>query len=172
MKGCEGGDFSVRKVPSLALPPRKDVGWGDVLGEEAASLREAPLSPDPSLPKSGWRLACAFLHGVVPPVRWARSPIKLGCGHGGSVSRRDHNQLTGNRAQLTAAYCMEEKPPQTAATLRERGAGGEALLLEKRPLPQFRPAPSLREGARGRVLLYREAASLAYPFLISLYIFR
>ncbi len=38
--------------------------------------------------------------------------------------------------QLAAAYCMEEKTTRTAATLRERGSGGEALLLEKRPLPQ------------------------------------
>ena len=28
----------------------------EILGGEAASLREAPLPPDPSLPKSGWRL--------------------------------------------------------------------------------------------------------------------
>ena len=73
-------------------------------------------------------------------------------GRGGSVSRRAHNQLAGNRAQLTAAYCMKEKPPRTAATLRERGSGGEALLLEKRPLPQFRfltvsSGGSAREGA-------------------------
>ena len=33
----------------------------EILGGEAASLREAPLPPDPLLPKSGWRLACAFL---------------------------------------------------------------------------------------------------------------
>ena len=41
-------------------PFRKDYG-GEILGGEAASLREAPLPPDPSLPKSGWRLSCAFL---------------------------------------------------------------------------------------------------------------
>ena len=38
------------------------------------------------------------------------------------------------------------------ATLRERGAGGEALLLEKRPLLQRSPTPSFQEGARGRGL--------------------
>ena len=31
---------------------------------------------------------------------------------------------------------MKEQPTRTPATLRERGSGGEALLLEKRPLPQ------------------------------------
>ena len=35
----------------------------EILGGEAASLREAPLPPDPLLPKSGWRLACAILLG-------------------------------------------------------------------------------------------------------------
>ena len=34
----------------------------DALGGEAASLREAPLPPDPLLPKSGWRLAGVLLH--------------------------------------------------------------------------------------------------------------
>ncbi len=33
-----------------------------------------------------------------------------------------------------------QKPhPQTPAALRERGSGGEALLSEKRPLPQRLP---------------------------------
>ena len=49
---------------------------------------------------------------------------------------------------------QEARKPQTPATLRERGSGGEALLLEKRPLPQHLPhRKSLREGARGRGLL-------------------
>mgnify|MGYP004683944465 CR=1 FL=1 len=53
----------------------------EILGGEAASLREAPLPPDPLLPKSGWRLAGLLLHG------WFRQQVgrvfgKLGCGHG------------------------------------------------------------------------------------------
>ena len=131
----------------------------------------------------GWR-QCR--HKLLFRARWARPkgfPIALWkpsaptykqyqnqslAGRGGSVSRRAHSQLAGNRAQLTAAYCMKEKPPRTAATLRERGSGGEALLLEKRPLPQsLSQTFSLREGARGRGLLYREAPSLAYPPLPS-----
>ena len=55
---------------------------------------------------------------------------------------------------------------QTPAALRERGSGGEALLSEKRPLPQRLPHTSLREGARGRVLLFREAPSLAITYSI------
>ena len=37
---------------------------------------------------------------------------------------------------------MQKSLPQSPATLRERGSGGEALLLEKRPLPQNLRRPS------------------------------
>ena len=40
-------------------------------------------------------------------------------GHGGSVSRRDLNQLAGIRAQLTGATCMQKESTQSPATLRE-----------------------------------------------------
>ena len=39
--------------PSPGPPPEEHV-VGEILGGEAASLREAPLPPDTSLPKSGW----------------------------------------------------------------------------------------------------------------------
>ena len=61
-----GRGLFFRKVPSLALPPLKTTGMAKFLGGEAASLREAPLPPDPSLPKSGWRLAGLLL------LRWFR----------------------------------------------------------------------------------------------------
>ena len=48
----------------------------EILGGEAASLREAPLPPDPSLPKSGWRLAGVFLHRQFR-LRAGMSPIDL-----------------------------------------------------------------------------------------------
>ncbi len=55
------------------------------------------------------------------------------------------------------------------STLRERGGlGGEALLLEKRPLPPaFLPHVS-SGGGPGEGLLYREAAS---PGVLPLYFF-
>ena len=95
---------------------------------------------------------------------WAagtRSPAQAG--HGGSVSRRDHNQAYRRRAQLTGATYMKEQPTRTPATLRERGSGGEALLLEKRPLPRDLSPQKLfgREREGGASL--REAASLASP---------
>ena len=90
-------------------------------------------------------------------------------GRGGSVSRRDHNSVyrrphpTHRRDQLRRKVAS-----QTPAALREWGSGGEALLSEKRPLPQRPPILSLRKGVRGRTLLYREAfspANLTFSFL-------
>ena len=69
-------------------------------------------------------------------------------------------QETAPNAQ--AEPTKKKQTRQTPAALRERGAGGEALLSEKRPLPQnLPPKASFREGARGRGLFYRKAPSLA-----------
>ena len=100
-----------------------------------------------------------------PLIGWYRDQALAG--RGGSVSRRGHNQATGNRTHFQAEPTMQKGTSQTPSALRERGSGGEALLSEKRPLPQNLPtAESLREGARGRGLLFREAPSLAYLVII------
>ena len=68
-----GRGLLCREAPSLALPSEEPVGdEREILGGEAASLREAPLPPDPSLPKSGWRLAGVDSSSLVPPEGWAR----------------------------------------------------------------------------------------------------
>ena len=71
-------------------------------------------------------------------------------GRSGSVSRRDHNPKTGKAPTLHGRTSSQEKSSLFPATLRERGSGGEALLLEKRPLPQNLPTVNLlgreREG--------------------------
>ncbi len=68
MEVCGREGAFLKKVPLPRALSRKDyVGGGEILGGEAASLREAPLPPDPSLPKSGWRLGCAFSADLVPP---------------------------------------------------------------------------------------------------------
>ena len=80
---CEGGDFSVEKSPpSRSLPKRQWEGYREILGGEAASLREAPLPPDPSLPKSGWRSGWAFLLAWFR-LKGGRVSDRLGYGHGG-----------------------------------------------------------------------------------------
>ncbi len=45
-------------------------------------------------------------------------------------------KFIGERSRFQAEPPMQKQTSQTPATLRERGSGGEALLLEKRPLPQ------------------------------------
>ena len=55
---------------------------------------------------------------------------------GGSVSRRGLTQAYQRRATSHGRASPKKEPSLFPATLRERGSGGEALLLEKRPLPQ------------------------------------
>ena len=57
-------------------------------------------------------------------------------GRGGSVSRRDLNQLARKRAQL--AWGLNSKGKDKSIPSYSSGGGpGEALLLEKRPPPEF-----------------------------------
>ena len=93
-------------------------------------------------------------HGVfdVPRNVTASIPPTL-AGRGGSVSRRDrdHNPLTEPRVQLAwGRKSGGAAPPIPSYSSGVGGLGGEALLLEKRPLPPVVPHPALREGARGR----------------------
>ena len=91
---------------------------------------------------------------------------------GGSVSRRDHNLLTRNRAHLAWGRKLEEKDkPIPSYSSGERGLGGEALLLEKRPLPPESPSQLTVFPAQGRGgsvsrrdhnLLTRKRAHLAW----------
>ena len=56
------------------------------------------------------------------------------------------------------AQRQKEKTSLFPATLRERGSGGEALLFEKRPLPEGVPTVDFSsEGGPGEGLLFREA---------------
>ena len=68
------------------------------------------------LPEIGWRLALA--------------------GRGGSISRRDHNQLTEERVQLSWVRKLVGKL-KFIPSYSSGGGPGEALLLEKRPPPEF-----------------------------------
>ena len=74
-------------------------------------------------------------------------------GRGGSVSRRDLNQATGNRAQLTGGTKPEEKYPAERQPLFGReGSGGRGASLREAASPPSVSPPhtSLREGVRGR----------------------
>ena len=69
------------------------------------------------------------------------SPERGGCprsGRRGSVPRRrDHNQVYRRCAHFQAELSKRKGATQAPTALRERGSGGEALLSEKRPLPEY-----------------------------------
>ena len=110
------------------------------------------------------------LKGEVPALGGRRGSVPSAPqGRGGSVSRRDHNQAAGIRAQQTGATCQKEESPRPPATLRERGSGGEALLLEKRPLPQHLPAVIFSGGsAREGPFLQKRLLPRNHPHFILL----
>ena len=114
------------------------LGEGCILSQPSA---DSALCGGDQRTEPVWRLCNRPLETFAHPFPVTVHDPTL-AGRGGSVSRRDHNQLAGNRAHLAWAHKSEEKPSLFPATLRERGSGGEALLLEKRPLPQKLPFTS------------------------------
>ena len=107
-----------------------------------ALLAEKPPSPT-SFP-SNWQGAAALSAAVTTAPQQGIAPNSHG-----HTSPKEHASLF-------------------PATLRERGSGGEALLLEKRPLPQRLPPRLSSEGGPGEGLLFREAASPGVPLPVSL----
>ncbi len=98
--------------------------------------------------------ARSHLKGEEPVIGGAEDRIPTPQGRGGSVSRRDHNQVNWRATTSQAEPLMQKRATQAPTALRERGSGGEALLSEKRPLPQnlhnivfVFPGGSAREGA-------------------------
>ena len=79
-------------------------------------------------------------------------------GRGGSVSRRDHNLLTRNRAQLTGGTKpAEATTPNASRSSGEGGWGRGASLREAASPPESPLRKSFREGARGRGLFYQKS---------------
>ena len=98
-----------------------------------------------------------------PLETFARSLLQLRGAQRWQVAAALSAAVTTTKQQETAPTLQAEptqknRPSRTPAALRERGSGGEALLSEKRPLPQNLPnASSFREGARGRGLFYQKS---------------
>ena len=86
-------------------------------------------------------------------------------GRGGSVSRRDHDQAYWRRAQLSGGTKQEERRNANAIRSSGEGVWGRGASLREAASPPESPhRKALREGARGRGLLFREAPSLAIKF--------
>ena len=145
----------------------------EILGGEAASLREAPLPPDPSLPKSGWRLRCAFLRrgfrlrGDASPIggavvtaadRAAATCRRGGCSEWmmrGACSAPTGPQAGTPNAARPRRLCQ---PPWTQPSLSETCPLSGGTNSEKSSHPKRQPLFG-REGSGGRGASLREAAS-------------
>ena len=117
-------------------------------------------------------LSCCWLHPRLllthEKLRW-RSPSEFSCActphvRGGSVSCRGLNQAAGNRAHLSGGTPYAEAHKPNASRSSGEGVWGRGASLREAASPPESPhRKALREGARGRGLLYREAPSLAKP---------
>ena len=116
---CRGWfpSFCGRRLRVAAKPPQVSVS---PLTRRGGGFPIAPATPSVRLPCSlaeaqRWQVAAALSAAVTT----AKS--------------------IGDRPQLHGRTSPKERTSLFPATLRERGSGGEALLLEKRPLPQNLP---------------------------------
>ena len=150
---CEGGSFSVRSS-SLALPPEERQAFGlgisaDLLPLESWArflvrrLWSRRLTEPPRPANVGKRKVMKPAYhqkchdGVNPPWHFCKTLQRQ------SLRRRGRTQLQRSPPNFQAESPMQKRTGQTPATLRERESGGEALLSEKRPLPQsFLPVVS------------------------------
>ena len=171
----EGG-ASLREAASLAppqnVPSRRTVAAAlsaavtitKFIGEHSHFQAEPPMQKQNSQTPAALREG-ARGRGFSQRSRLPRTPTKrtfTSHGRGGSVSRRDLNQLAGNRAQLAGAYSLRKESTRTPAALREgaRGRGfSQRSRLPRIPRTFLIPSYSSGEGVWGRGASLREAAS-------------
>ena len=159
--GREGSGGRGASLREAASPPRKSdlpstnakVPGGSVSRREHAHLqrtRTTPSQGEPSQPKptnsnpqllfgregSGGR--GASLREAASPPRNPDFPFPNAKVPGGSVSRREHAHLQRTHTTPLQGEPSQPKPTNSnpSRSSGERGLGGEALLSEKRPLPQ------------------------------------
>ncbi len=96
--------------------------------------------------KLRWRLPSEFSCACTPHVR------------GGSVSCRGLNQAAGNRAHLSGGTPYAEAHKPNASRSSGEGVWGRGASLREAASPPESPhRKSLREGARGRGILYQRS---------------
>ena len=76
-------------------------------------------------------------------------------GRGGSVSRRDHNQAAGNRAELSGGSTYAEATPPNASRSSGEGVWGRGASLREAASPPESPSTHVSSGGSAR-----EGASL------------
>ena len=156
-----GRGLFCRKVPSLALPPEKTMWMGSFWGRGGFSER-SPSPPRPLSPEERLAFELVASSEVVPPESGMRSSISLRESAAALSAAVTTPQKQENAPTLHGRTSPKEKPSLYPAALRERGSGGEALLSEKRPLPQNLPTVNLFGREREGVGFSQRSPFLAY----------
>ncbi len=115
---------------------------------EPSQKQRTPPNASRSSGERGWGRGASLREAASPPESPQPSPRTSAAALSAAV---DSTNSQGTAPTLRRNQARSNVLRRTPAALRERGSGGEALLSEKRPLPQSLPNPqSLREVARGR----------------------
>ena len=133
----EGDHPRQRMVEDILFPPQLCVS-------QQKGLSSVSLTADSSL-------CGGSLWAALPAKPLLKGEVSAVGGRRGSFPKRPQvaaalsaavttAKSIGDRLQLHGHTSPKERTSLFPATLRERGSGGEALLLEKRPLPQNLPA--------------------------------
>ena len=127
-KACCRGLGQSKGVPSVM----RDVHDSSLCGESRGGVASAEAR---RWTEPVWQLSDRPRHPFGPLIPSLRGAPTL-AGRGGSVSRRDHDQLTEERVQLSWVRKLVGKL-KFIPSYSSGGGPGEALLLEKRPPPEF-----------------------------------
>ena len=112
----------------------------ETLGGEAASLREAPLPPDPSLPKSGWRLRRLLLRSGFR-LRVGRASFVLGLWSRRLCQPPCLQPAHRKRAQLAWAHKSAGKLKPIPSHSSGEGVWGRGASLREAASPPESPPP-------------------------------
>ncbi len=122
------------------------MSWGRFWGRGRFSERSA--SPPAPLSRRAAGVRVGAFCEVGSACELGRSPISLVVVTAALSAAVTTTPKQGNVPNSHGHASPKKESSLFPATLRERGSGGEALLLEKRPLPQRSPTPVFSEGER------------------------
>ncbi len=146
-------------------PNQKVVGTAGAYPQSCANARDSSLCGGSQRTEPVWRLCNRPLGTFARPFpiiglyRTQRWQVAAALSAAATTTKP-----IGDIPHAQAEPSQKKQPPQTPAALRERGSGGEALLSEKRPLPQNLP-PIAFPGGSAREGPFAERPPPSHPTL-------